>query len=125
MIEIGIDTQILRDILNGRKTIEGRLMKGKFLNIEVGDEISVREDIYHEGSLYKSTGGVATLCVTNVSRFDSFADMLENMGYRSVIPSASTLEDAVSVYHNFYSEADERQYGVVAISFKTIEPASM
>lgn len=46
MQELGIKSSILREIQDGKKNVEGRLAKGRFLEIRVGDTLQLREDIW-------------------------------------------------------------------------------
>lgn len=118
MIEIGINSEILKQILDGRKTVEGRLAKGKFTALQIGDIISLREDIYKDGSIVESRSGVSKIEVNGIMKFASFRDMLNYYGYQSVIPDAESVEDAIREYGKYYSLADEKAYGVLGISFR-------
>lgn len=119
-MEIGINSEILAQILDGRKTVEGRLAKGKFLTIKPGDIISIREDIYHDGAIKESHNSAASLRVHDVKKFHTFKEMLKEYGYLSAIPSAKNLEDACEEYQLYYSPADEKAYGVLGISFNLL-----
>lgn len=118
MIEIGINSQILTQILDGNKTIEGRLAKDKFLAIRTGDVISVREDIYAGGAIVESRESAVKIKVTEIGKFDSFKEMLAATGFKKVIPSANNLEEASDEYGRYYSSEDEKKYGVLGISFQ-------
>lgn len=117
MIKIGINSQILTQILDGSKTIEGRLAKDKFLAIRTGDVIFVREDIYVEDVIVESRESAARIKVTEIGKFDSFKEMLAATGFKKVIPSATNLEEASDEYGRYYSSEDEKKYGVLGISF--------
>ena len=119
-IEIGIKSDILRDILTGGKTIEGRLARGKFLAIEPGDVISIREDIYEDGVIISSKRHQAQVKVTQRQHFASFGDMLAEHGYTRIAPSAGSNEAALQEYRLFYSPEDETRHGVVALTFELI-----
>lgn len=88
IIEIGIDARILPDILNGRKTVEGRLAKGKFLAIRPGDVISVRRDTYVDGVLLQTGVDAVRLRVLSTDRYGSFKSMLTALGYEIAVPEA-------------------------------------
>lgn len=60
-------------ILQGRKTVEGRLNKGKFAQLKVGDLLEFDE-----------TG--EQLEVVNISTYFSFQTMLEQEGLKHVLP---------------------------------------
>ena len=121
MQQLGIQSEILQQIIDGRKTVEGRLGKDKFLTIKPGDTISIREDIYKDGNIAASIEDQARITIDAVEPYDSFEAMLRAVGYEKAIPSARSLEDALAQYRVYYSEADERQYGVIALHFHSCE----
>lgn len=120
MIQIGINSEILTQILDGRKTVEGRLAKGKFLTIHPGDMISIREDIYKDGAIADSRDKAAIIQVTDIKKFESFKDMLVAEGFQNVIPHTPSLDEACNEYKRYYSHEDEKEHGVLAISFRVL-----
>ena len=93
-------------MLGYSKTIEGRLFKGKFAMMAVGDVLTL--------SLDKS---VKSLTITKVERFVSFEQMLLDADNLAVtLPGTTSVDEGVQVYRQFYSQEDETQYGVVAIT---------
>lgn len=120
MIEIGINSEILAQILDGRKTIEGRLAKGKFLALKPGDDISVREDMYVNGTIIETHDSAAKLHVIDIEKFSSFNEILVAKGFEKVIPNAKSIEEARSEYERYYSSDDEKEYGVLGISFRVV-----
>lgn len=121
MIELGIESSVIQDILDGNKTVEGRLHKGKFLNIRPGDKLSLREDVWNDSEIVKSFPDKAKVEVTHVLYFESFSEMLHAIDFRKVIPHATTIQEALEVYRKFYSPIDEEKYGVIAFVFKRLE----
>jgi ASC-1-like (ASCH) protein len=120
MHEIGIESSLVEAIRNGQKTIEGRLGKPRFLQIKEGDMLAVREDIWKDGEVIGSHDDVLQLKVTQVLYFESFKEMLEAVNYETAVPTAKTLQDAISKYAEFYSIKDEEEYGVVALFFEVV-----
>jgi ASC-1-like (ASCH) protein len=117
MLEIGIEISILRDILDGKKTVEGRLGKPKFLKLRVGDEISLREDIWKDGTIVDSVPDRARIKVEQLLYFESFEEMFGSVNFKSAVPSATTVDEAIAAYRQFYSPEDEYGFGAVAIMF--------
>lgn len=117
MIEIGIQTDSLLLIQAGLKTIEGRLAKPRFIALKPGDMVSVREDLVRDGKPAGSRPHVAWVVVTHVERFDSFREMLETLGYKKFRPHDASIDEALKTYRKFYTAAEEREHGVVAVSF--------
>lgn len=118
MLVIGIESSVLDDVRSGRKTIEGRLGKPKFLKIKKGDVISLREDVWKDGQIAGSRTSDISIKVTQLLYFESFSEMLETVNYKAVLPAALNLEDGIEIYRQFYSVKEEEEYGVVAFLFE-------
>lgn len=121
MHEIGIESSLAEAIRTGEKTIEGRLGKPRFLGIKEGDILSIREDIWKDGEAIGFLDDALRLKVTQVLYFESFKEMLEAVNYRDAVPTAESIDEAVSKYADFYSTKDEEEYGVVALFFKVVQ----
>lgn len=102
-LELDVQEPYLSFIKSGKKTVEGRLGKDKYLDLKQGDLIKIN-DIEVE--------------VEDVVHYLSFKDMLIMEGIKNVIPDAGDLESAVKVYYKFYRKEDEEKFGVVGISIK-------
>lgn len=120
MEEIGIQSDSLSAILAEKKTIEGRLAKPRFMALRVGDRLSIREDVYRHGKIVSSRPAAATVVITKIDRFDSFREMLEQLGFEHFRPDDATLDHALQTYTRYYSQEDERKYGVLGLSFRLI-----
>ena len=94
-------------IKQGRKTIEGRLNKGQFSRLEVGNIV-----------MWENAGQTVKTKLIRIEKYQSFSDMLVNEGLRHAVPGKETLKDGVDVYRGFYSEEKEIEYGVLAIEVK-------
>jgi ASC-1-like (ASCH) protein len=46
--------------------------------------------------------------------------MIVNCKLQNVLPGIETIDEGVKIYRNFYSESDEKKYGVVAIHFNLL-----
>ena len=88
--------------MEGRKTIEGRLNKGKFNKIRVGDILQIDP----EGAQFK---------IISKNIYSSFKEIIEKEGIENVIPDKKEIDDAVDVYYGFYTKKQEKEFGVVAI----------
>ena len=120
MQEIGIESSVLNEIIEGRKTIEGRLGKPKFLRLHEGERLSLREDIWKDGEITQSFPGMAKIEIIQVLYFESFAEMFESIDCKQVIPTAKNVREALEVYRRFYATEDETEYGVVAFEFTLV-----
>lgn len=92
--------------IEGKKTIEGRLNKGKFSQIEVGDIIKTNNETSFE--------------VIGKKIYPSFKDMIIAEGIKNVTPDKETIEEAIAVYRQFYTTKQEKEFGVIAIKIKKI-----
>ncbi|MGI5826089.1 MAG: ASCH domain-containing protein [Patescibacteria group bacterium] len=92
-------------IKSGKKVVEGRLGKQKYLDLQKGDIIKINN---------------LEIEVLGVTKYSGFKEMLIMEGVKNVVPDAKDLEEAVNVYYKFYTKQDESQYGVAAISIKVM-----
>lgn len=121
MHEIGIKTELIQAILDGRKTIEVRLGKPKFLKIQPGDILKIREDIWTNNEITAFVDDSLRVKVTQVLYFESFKELFEVTDFSTAIPNAKNSNEAMETYHTFYSTQDERKYGVAAFFIEPIK----
>jgi ASC-1-like (ASCH) protein len=119
MSEIDIESTLVESIKNGDKTIEIRLAKPRFLLIQEDDILSIREDFYYEGDILESLSHALEVKVIQVLYFETIQEVFEAINYESALPAATSVDDAIKRYREFYSIEDERTFGIVAF---TIEP---
>lgn len=120
MQEIGIDSTLVADILAGDKTLEGRLGKPKFIKLRIGNTLSIREDVWKAGEIVSSKPDRVHVVITQLLYFESFEEMFGALDFHKALPQAESVREAINTYRRFYSAADEREYGVVAITFKLV-----
>lgn len=92
-------------LLNGQKTIEGRLKKGKFAQLQVGDFLELEES-------------EALFEVVRLTSYPTFSAMLINEGLEKVLPNVKDLEAGEAVYYQFFTPEQEREFGVLAIEVR-------
>ena len=106
-IKISVKNPWFSFIKEGKKNVEGRLKKGKFLNLKKGEKILITnndEEIEFE--------------IIDIFEYRTFREMLEQEGLNNVLPGINDINDGVSIYRQFYSEKDEIEKGVLAIKIK-------
>ena len=104
-IKINMQEPYKTFVLKGIKTVEGRLNKGKFARIKIGDVIEIEtEDIKFD--------------VIEKNVYSSFREMLKVEGIENVISDKDNIDDAVNVYYRFYTKAQEKKFKVVAIKLQ-------
>jgi ASC-1-like (ASCH) protein len=92
---------------NGTKRIEIRLNDEKRKLIKVGDTITfLKEPELTEKLMAR---------VVALLHFESFEKMAKNLPLAKLGFENETKEQVVEAYHQFYSEQDEKEYGVVVI----------
>jgi len=106
-ISINIQEPYYSLILQGKKTVEGRLNKDKFATIRVGDILELEPEkikfVIDEKNIYKN-----------------FRVMLKKEGIVNVVPDKNSIDEAVAVYYKFYTKEQEKEFGVVAIKIHEI-----
>jgi ASC-1-like (ASCH) protein len=96
---------------NGQKTIEGRIRKGKYAEIKVGDHIMVNNT--EETEVVKTE-------VIDTRNYHSIKEMLEKEEIKKLLPDAETVDEGIKIYSKFYNLDQEKEYGLVAIEVKLI-----
>jgi ASC-1-like (ASCH) protein len=107
-MEINVQQPWYTAIANGKKTVEGRLNKGKFADIRPGSVLVLN------GSLRSKK---MVLVVHGIAKYKSFEEYLSQEGLRQTLPGVKTIKEGVEVYRGFYSTEDESMHGVLAIRF--------
>ena len=117
----GRESHLLDDIIAGRKTIEGRLNRGKFAEYRVGDTVSLRRDWRDEqGALHDGEPDACQVEIVAIRNSKSFLEMVTVEGYERVIPSATSTEEAAAEYDRYYSAHDQQTYGVIAVELRVL-----
>ena len=106
MQKISVQDPWFTAIAQKRKTIEGRLLKGKFAALRPGTVLVVDKP---------NSKRRLVAVVTKVAKYPTFEAYLSSEGLNRTLPGVKTIRDGVDVYRRFYSEQDERNFGVVAI----------
>lgn len=114
--ESGRESALIDDIIAGRKTIEGRLNRGKFSQYEIGDTVGLRRDIRNsQGDLEDGLPDAARVRIVAIRHYATFLALVMAEGYQCVIPSATSAKQATEEYDKYYTMADQQHYGVLAI----------
>lgn len=119
--ESGRESYLLDYIIEGKKTVEGRLNRGKFKDFQIGDLIWLRRDYRDEyGRLQDGEKRQACVEIVGIRHYQTFADMIEAEGYKTVIPNAESAEAALAVYNSYYTIDQQLEYGVLAIEIALV-----
>ncbi len=109
VFDINVGDPWFSHIRAGAKTIEGRLHKGKFAELKVGDALVIAKS----GGNARSKRVVAV--VSRVARYASFEAYLSQEGLARTLPGVATIKEGVDVYRQFYAADLEKAHGVAAI----------
>lgn len=96
----------------GIKSVEGRLDKGDFQNMAIGDLVKWINDDFQPRSVLTK--------IVRKTKYSSFNEYLKAEGLDKCLPTFKSLDDGVKVYHKYYSYQDEQQYGVIAICLEVV-----
>lgn len=120
--ESGRESNLLDDIIAGRKTIEGRLNKSKFAEYRISDQIWLRRDYRDEnGILHDGEPHVALVEIIDIVHYKSFLEMTTVEDYKTIIPYTNSARQAANEYNKYYPVSDQNKFGVLAIKIKFLK----
>ena len=97
-------------IAEGRKTYEGRLRKGDWTKVDVGDHIR-----------FEDGDKLTVVEVIEIISYTSFGVAFNDLGASLVPIPDITREDVVNLYRKYFSDEDVRRYGVVAVGVRVVK----
>ena len=111
-------------IKKGIKSVEGRLNKGDFSRMKVGDIVTWINSIkkIKNGKIKIINRKVKTKII-GIGNYSSFYEMIKTERLKNTLPTPEikTIQQGVDdVYYKFYSPKDEREKGVIAIRLRVI-----
>ncbi len=107
-VPLDVQEPYLSFILNGQKTIEGRLNKGKFKDLKIGDILLIGPE-------------EKRFLIERTTIYETFREMIEKEGIENVIPNKDNIDEAEAVYYKFYTKEQEKEFGVLGIKIKMIK----
>lgn len=107
LFKINVQEPYYQYITTGEKPVEGRLDKGKFSRMRVGDYLLINDE-----SKFK---------IKRKTKYNSFQEMIEAEGVENVVPDKKEVEEAANVYYNFFTKEQEQEFGVVAIEISKMD----
>ncbi|MEI8067512.1 MAG: ASCH domain-containing protein [Candidatus Shapirobacteria bacterium] len=112
--ELSMKRKYLNLINSGEKTKEGRVDSSFFKRLNPGDKIKFFND---------SNPYISVICeISEINRYKSFKEMLENEDYSTMIPDAKSLNQAVDVYNNIPTYPERaKENGVLALKLRVIK----
>jgi ASC-1-like (ASCH) protein len=98
----------------GTKSVEGRLAKSKFAEIQAGEIIRwTNEELKNKDG--KPMIREVITKVSAVAYYPDFEKYLAAERLKNCLPGVRTIKDGVSIYHKFYPKEERQKYKVMAI----------
>ena len=101
-----IDEKYFNCIKNGEKTVEGRIFKGRYKDVNTGNTIEFINRGDEKESIFRK--------VTKIETFDDFTQMINNIGVEKFLPNVSSKKEGVKIYQSF------GKYGEEELKFKVV-----
>jgi ASC-1-like (ASCH) protein len=100
-------------IAMGLKSVEGRLCKGDFSRLIPGDKISWTNDTLGFDRKVETEN-------VKIVRYTSFSKFIRGETIAATLPAygVDTIKQAAAVYRFYYTEEQEREFGVLALRLK-------
>lgn len=96
----------------GLKTVEGRLNKGRFQEMQVNDIVEWHNEDFKERKILTR--------ITLKAEYTNFTEYLETEGLDKCLPGMPSLEHGLSVYYKYFTKEKEAEFGVVAIRIELV-----
>lgn len=97
----------------GIKTVEGRLNKGAFKEMKVGDVII----FYNEDITYRQIW----VKIVEINNYQNFDEYLRKERLKKCLPGYTKIKDGLEVYYKYFSKEDEMKYKVKAFKLELIK----
>jgi ASC-1-like (ASCH) protein len=104
--EIHVSEPWFTSIKNKTKKYEGRLNTLLFAKFKTNDILTI---------FNKQLKQHFDVTITEIFHFDTFRQMLNDLGVENVLPGIKSVDEGVMVYRQWYNEDKEKQFRVLAI----------
>ena len=112
MLKISINKRAFRNIICSNKKIEGRLYKGVFSKVGIGDIFTFYND--NESCDVK---------IIKINCYNNFYEMLSNENLKNLLPYCSNINEGINLYNKIYKKNFDK-YKVLAIHFNLLNPTT-
>jgi ASC-1-like (ASCH) protein len=103
----------------GTKSVEGRLAKSRFAEIQAGELIRWTNEELKNNDGKLMLREVITK-VSAVTYYPDFEKYLAAERLKNCLPGVRTIKDGVAVYHKFYPKEERQKYKVMAIQLNVL-----
>jgi ASC-1-like (ASCH) protein len=94
----------------GLKTVEGRLNKGRFQEMQVGDIVEWHNEDFKPRHILTK--------IIAKTEYKTFEEYLTKEGIDKCLPGIPSLDHGLSVYYKYFTKEKEKEFGIVAIKIK-------
>jgi ASC-1-like (ASCH) protein len=112
MYKININKRAFSNIVNNNKKIEGRLLKGIFSKVHIGDIFT----FYHDNQ-------TCNVKVIKINCYNNFYDMLSNENLKNLLPYCNNVNEGLDLYNKIYKN-NINKHKVLAIHFNLLNPTT-
>jgi len=106
---LGIREPWYKAMVDGKKTVEGRLKRGAAASLKVGDAITIARSRAPEDSTEHPGARRYDTKVVRVTPYRSFAELVKKEGPSTLFPGKTSEKEVVEIYRQHSSEADEAE----------------
>jgi len=107
---IGIQKRWIHALLSGEKKVEGKKASPRWLSLKEGDRIIFYVDDTPNCDLE------CPALVVGIRRYPCLRTYLEAEGLRATLPGVQTIEEAIALYRQFWTQLEIDEFGVLAIA---------
>lgn len=100
-------------LIEGIKTWDIRLNKNDWNKIAVGELILYYGDV-------DNCRKVCCMKIIDIKKYPYFTDLIKEISLNSIFPQIASDIDANNLFHKWYNQNDEKEYGVIAINLEKI-----
>lgn len=103
----GLAERWFEAMVSGKKVVEGRVRRGRFAELAVGDRV-----------VWVNRNRGLRSTIVGLTEYPSFERYLLQEGLKRTLPGTETLDQGQAVYYEFYTKQQEAEFGVVAIELE-------
>lgn len=111
-MQFHLDSNIFELVKNGTKDIEVRINDEKRRNLHIGDTLVFLKRPHDDEKLVKK--------VTSLEYYQNFIELVDHYEMKRLYLDEYSQEQFLELLHQFYTQEEQEEFGVVAIGFADI-----
>lgn len=104
-------------IKKGEKSIEGRLNKGEFSQMNKGDIIEWFNNELNKNGTKKRPFKTE---IIDIKKYKTFEEYLKKEKLKNTLPGVNRINNGLEIYYKYFTKEDEKKYGILSIKMKVI-----